>query len=185
MSLSYAILGFLHAQPMTGYDLQKTFDQSIHHFWASSLSQIYRELGALEHKGCLNSRIETQPDRPDKKIYHITDAGKEEFRKWITHFPENLSKETRDEFLLRICFGSHVDREEWVGQFRRFIAEKKSELDQVNQLLAVVDTVLKKMHFPSEDTLYWGFVLRRAQMTLEVSIRWAEECAGTLNKKEK
>jgi DNA-binding PadR family transcriptional regulator len=66
---------------------------NINNFWAASLSQIYRELGALEKKGYLTSEIEKQDDRPDKRIYDITEEGKAAFREWITHFPEKLSKE--------------------------------------------------------------------------------------------
>ena len=79
MSLQYAVLGLLSYRQMTGYDLKKMFDESINNFWAASLSQIYRELGALEGKGYLTSVIEPQDDRPDKRIYSITEAGRAAF----------------------------------------------------------------------------------------------------------
>ena len=44
MSLKHALLGFLSYAPMTGYDLKRYFDQSIHHFWNANLSQIYPRL---------------------------------------------------------------------------------------------------------------------------------------------
>jgi len=105
MSLQYAILGLLNYDSMTGYDIKKMFDEAINNFWAASISQIYRELGTLEGKGYLTSVIHQQDDRPDKRIYSITDSGKAAFRSWITNFPEKLAKEKRDEFALEYSLG--------------------------------------------------------------------------------
>src|SRR5262249_19647956 len=106
MSLQYALLGLLNHSDMTGYDLKKMFDVSIHNFWYASVSQIYRELNALEGKGFLSSIIQPQADRPDKRIYSITEEGKAAFLDWIKNVPREFSREKRDEFSLRIFFAS-------------------------------------------------------------------------------
>jgi PadR family transcriptional regulator, regulatory protein AphA len=40
MPRSHANLGFLEYRPMTGYALEKHFDQSIAHFWSATQSYI-------------------------------------------------------------------------------------------------------------------------------------------------
>lgn len=180
MSLQYAILGLLSYRSMTGYDLKKMFDDSINNFWAASLSQIYRELGTLENKGHLTSVIEKQNDRPDKRIYNITDTGKEAFRDWITNFPQKLSKEKRDEFTLRIFFGSNLSREELIVQFRRFLEETREYQAKVEYFNRISDRYVSEMKLFHGEDIYWKFILRRAALNLETSAKWAEECIGEL-----
>ena len=74
MSLEYAILGFLNYHPYTGYDLKKVFDTSIHHFWPADQSQIYRTLARLTREGLTEMEKVPQDDRPDRKVYSITEA---------------------------------------------------------------------------------------------------------------
>lgn len=182
MSLQYALLGLLSYRPMTGYDLKKMFDDSINNFWAASLSQIYRELGALENKGYLTSAVEKQNDRPDKKIYNITDTGRGAFREWITNFPEKLSKEKRDEFTLRLFFGSNLTREDLIIQFQRFIKEMQEHLEKVEYFHRISDQYVSQMELFHGEEIYWKFILRRAQLNLETSIKWANECLEELIK---
>ncbi len=182
MSLQYAILGLLSYRPMTGYDLKKMFDDSINNFWAASLSQIYRELGALESKGYLVSEIEKQNDRPDKRIYDITGEGKAAFREWITNFPEKLSKEKRDEFTLRLFFGSNLSKQDLIVQFQRFLDEKQQQLKEIEYLRNMSDQYVRDMKLFNGEEIYWKLILRRAFLNLEASVKWANECLEELIK---
>lgn len=177
MSLSHAILGLLTYGPMTGYDLKKVFDKSISEVWAASLSQIYRELSALEKKGYVSSSIQKQEDRPDKKIYKITQQGKNVFLIWLSEFPEKLSFPKRDEFMLRIFFGSRLEKEQLIDEFERFILQKKKHLEMLKKIERSFD--LCSSHFNVEsaekEELFWHLTIKRGQMTLEVLIKWAEE----------
>ena len=76
-SLEYAILGFLNYKPLSGYDLKKVFDTTVQHFWSADQSQIYRTLSRLTEQGWIQQEVIEQNDRPDRKVYHITDAGRE------------------------------------------------------------------------------------------------------------
>jgi len=182
MSLQYAILGLLGYRQMTGYDLKKMFDESINNFWAASLSQIYRELGTLENKGYLTSAIEKQSEKPDKRIYSITEVGRDAFREWIRNFPEKLSKEKRDEFTLRIFFGSNLTKEELIFQFRRFKEEKQRQLEEIKHFYQISDRYVRDMELFNGEEIYWKLILRRALLTVEMSIRWAAECIEDLEK---
>ncbi|MGE5630614.1 MAG: PadR family transcriptional regulator [Caulobacteraceae bacterium] len=182
MSLQYAILGLLNYDSMTGYDIKKMFDESINNFWAASISQIYRELGTLESKGYLTYTIQPQNDRPDKKIYSITDAGKTAFKEWIIDIPQKLSKETRDEFTLRIFFGSNLSKEELIGMFQGFIREKRENLEEVKNLYQVAEQYSKQMKLFNGEEIYWKFILKRVCKTQQMLIDWANECIDELNK---
>jgi len=79
MSLEFAILGFLNYHPYTGYDLKKIFDTSIRHFWPADQSQISHTLAHLTDEGFVQMEEVPMEDRPDRKVYQITDAGRQEF----------------------------------------------------------------------------------------------------------
>lgn len=182
MSLQFAILGLLEYKSMTGYDLKKIFDESINNFWAASLSQIYRELGTLENKSYVVSVVQLQRDRPDKKIYSITETGKAAFKEWLVNFPEKISKETRDEFTLRIFFGSNLSKKDLIKQFQRFKDEKLKNLEEIKSLNEISEKYTKEMKLFNDEELCWKFVLRRANLTLEMLIFWANECIENLEK---
>jgi len=44
-------------------------------FWQARHSQIYPELARLEEKGLVTHQVVEQQDRPDKKVYSVTDSG--------------------------------------------------------------------------------------------------------------
>lgn len=75
--LTYAILGFLDREPMTGYDITTEFkDKEIREFWHAKHSQIYPELKKLTEEGFIEFTIQIQGSKLEKKVYSITESGK-------------------------------------------------------------------------------------------------------------
>jgi len=188
VSLRNALLGLLHAAPMNGYAIKTLFDESIAFIWQAELSQIYRELGLLERELLVTSSIEPQSDRPNKRVYSITDSGRAAFRSWLLSVPDVLAMPKRDELMLRLFFGSmageDVVREEltrFLSQIRRMNAAVAAppniaERYPNNPLMARADRVCR------EDR-YCGFLRKRALMTSEALIQWAESCLEELSSK--
>ena len=103
MSLQHFILGLLEEMPASGYDLNKRFQMSVQHFWTTDQSQIYRALHKLRDADLVRIEHIVQDGTPDKKVYHITDDGREHLIEWLrTPLPEEAVKET---WLGRIFFG--------------------------------------------------------------------------------
>lgn len=122
MSLHFAILGFLSHQPFSGYDLKKAFDGSVRHFWPADQSQIYRTLTQLEERQWVNKDVVVQEDRPDRKVYNITDQGQQELLEWLrTPLP---MQDERDPFLVQIFFAGFLSNEELLG----LLANQKKEI---------------------------------------------------------
>lgn len=107
MSLAHTILGLLQQQEMTGYDLKTScFDQTLAHLWSADQAQIYRTLDKLEKQGWITRTIEIQHDRPNRKIYSITEAGKAEFNHWL-QTPQPLPN-IRDPLLVQVYFAAQL-----------------------------------------------------------------------------
>jgi PadR family transcriptional regulator, regulatory protein AphA len=182
MTLQFAILGLLTYAPMNGYFLKKLFDSSVNYFWAASLSQIYRELAALEKKGFVTASILQQDDRPDKKIYTITVAGEKAFNEWLVNFPDVAVGPRRDEFSLRIFFGSKLGNAELKKQFVRFVEERENFKKIMTENKKLINEIAKQLGTPAPaKEMSMRFIAKRALMTNQVLIEWAQECIQELD----
>lgn len=83
MSLRHALLALLTAKPMNGYDLAKVFDRSVAYVWHAPHSQIYPELRRMEAEGLVDVESIRRGTKGTKRIYSITDGGRDELRRWI------------------------------------------------------------------------------------------------------
>ena len=174
MSLKNALLGILTYGPMSGYDLKAIFDKSINQFWNAGVSQIYRDLGNLESEGCVSSQIVPQKGRPDRKVYTITETGKEVFANWLNQFPSDLNMPVRYDFLLRIFFGARIPPEDLKFQLQKYI---KGKQEIVSNLLKARDNIEKlPVDCSDVDKFYWGLTGKMGYLLSEASIKWAEEC---------
>ena len=83
---SYILLGMLSAQERSGYDLKLLLDKQVHHvYWSPAKSQIYGELRRLEQAGLTTMTEVEQTNRPDKRLYRITPAGREALQQWLAN----------------------------------------------------------------------------------------------------
>jgi len=101
---AYGILGMLTFAEMSGYDLGKAIEGSIGFFWAPVKSQLYAELRRLVTLGWAREREVEQADRPDKRVYTITPAGREALGSWLRTPPSEFDP-IKSPFLLRLFFG--------------------------------------------------------------------------------
>ena len=83
MSLGYAIMSLLERGDASGYELMKTFDQSVAAFWHATHPQIYRELARLEKQGWVSHKRVIQSGRPNKKVFALSKAGRAELIRWL------------------------------------------------------------------------------------------------------
>ncbi len=105
LSLAFGILGLLTYKDSTGYDLTKTFEDSLNNFWHAQSSQIYRELNRMEEEGLVKSRSVIQDGRPNKRLYSITGAGREAFSKWLREAEVEIEN-PHHTMLVRVFFGA-------------------------------------------------------------------------------
>ena len=128
MSLSHAILGLLQKESMTGYDLKtRCFDQSIAHFWPADQSQIYRNLDKLAKEGWAHSDLQVQQERPNRKVYSITEAGRAELARWLTS-PQEIPI-YREPFLIQLFFGQQLANQELIQIMQEQLRQHQRRLD--------------------------------------------------------
>ncbi|WP_066907147.1 PadR family transcriptional regulator [Millisia brevis] len=100
MALRDAILVTLLDGESSGYDLAKSFDNSVANFWTAAPQQLYRELDRMEAEGLLAGRRVEQERRPNKRVFSITDAGLEAVAEFIRREPKPTA--LRDEMMVQV-----------------------------------------------------------------------------------
>lgn len=107
MSLAYAILGFLQQEARTGYDLKTCcFDRCMPYLWAADQAQIYKTLDKLIAQDWVSCTVEIQHDRPNRKIYSVTETGKAELIQWLgRHQPLPT---VREPLLVQLFFAAQL-----------------------------------------------------------------------------
>ncbi len=98
-TLGHALLGLLARESLSGYDLSSRMRAPVGFFWEARHSQIYPELARLEGEGLVTHAVVEQRDRPDKKVYTISDAGLRTLEEWVVEPPG--PRPTRDELVLK------------------------------------------------------------------------------------
>ncbi|WP_018698204.1 PadR family transcriptional regulator [Amorphus coralli] len=78
MNVRTLCLAILQHGDATGYEIKKmSVEGEYSYFVDASFGSIYPALARLEADGLVTVREETQPGKPARKIYSITDAGRE------------------------------------------------------------------------------------------------------------
>lgn len=181
MSLRYALLGLLTLKPMAGYDLKKVFDSSINFFWAAHTSQIYRELKALEQDQFVVSEMQHGENGPDKRIYRITETGRTNFSDWLSDFPEPVSPDTRNAFLVRVFFSSDIGIEKLYFEMQRKLNEYKKDKERLAQAEKQLAHYASALH-DEKKIVYWKICLSMGFHDADANIAWAEESLAYLAK---
>jgi DNA-binding PadR family transcriptional regulator len=171
MSLDYAVLGFLNYHPYTGYDLKKIFDASVQHFWHADQSQIYRTLARLTEKGYVQMEKIPQEDRPDRKVYTLTEAGRSELRRWLSGLP--LMGEPHSAPLVQIFFAGQLSDEEVLAKFEIFAGMMRAILGQYEQVPSLIETYQKEINSPREH-FFWKLTLENGVANMRANLAWAE-----------
>jgi PadR family transcriptional regulator, regulatory protein AphA len=171
MSLDFAILGFLNYHPYTGYDLKKIFDTSIRHFWPADQSQIYRTLAKLTDEGKVEMEKIPQDDRPDRKVYHITDTGRAALREWVAGPPP--MNEPRSAPLIQVFFSGQLSNEEILTKFEGYAAIMRAILAQYDQVPAQLGPFEQEITSPREH-FFWMLTLENGLVNMRANLAWAE-----------
>jgi DNA-binding PadR family transcriptional regulator len=161
---------------MHGYRIKEHIEKNFGHMWSINFGQIYPGLKELKNEGLINM-LELTPSEnggPHKKLYSITQKGKDEFSRWLAAPPPKTML-IRDPFLLKFAFFGFGEDEraikimdEQIENFevqlkRRQVNRKRWERQGVYvRLLAELGVTQNEMY------LEW---LRHARSEIEKSLK--------------
>jgi DNA-binding PadR family transcriptional regulator len=162
------LLGLLISGPKHGYELYQELDKDLAGVWQIGLSQLYAQLKQLQEAGLVDVQTEPQANRPPRKVYHVTDEGREVFLHWLRQ-PTPYLRLIRVEFLLRLYL---FDRLSLPGVEQLVAAQRavcREQADRFEQAAAEAGGGFPRLVFE----------FRQGQM--EAVIRWLDRCVEVLS----
>ena len=107
MDVKTLCLGLLSLNEACGYDLKKNFEALFKHFFAAGYGSIYPALADLATAGLVNVREVPQNTRPARKVYEITESGRQHFQDILDQV--NPTHKLRSDFLVMMFFADQLD----------------------------------------------------------------------------
>jgi DNA-binding PadR family transcriptional regulator len=115
------LLALLAKEPAHGYELKLALEQTFGQAYSSpNIGQIYVTLKRLEQDGLVRSEDVEQDGRPNKRVYELTPAGREQLAAWVAEPTEG--PRVRDEFFMKLVLApiaGLADRMELINSQRR------------------------------------------------------------------
>ncbi len=177
MALKHVILTVLHQGPATGYEIVKEFDDVMGFFWSASHQQVYRDLAQLAEAGLVRFTEVSQEHRPDKKVYELTEAGREALRAWVD--APIKPPRIQDELLVKLLAGELVGSE----ALQKLIADQRKLHEEKLETYRAVE----KEHFSESPLEEMPILHRLVYMTLrrgtlgeEAWLAWADELEAVI-----
>ena len=124
--------------PQSYYDLIRGFEARVALFYSASSGSIKRALDTLIARGSIEVASVEAGGR-GRTVYRVTDAGREEFRAWMTAEPTGPDLETAA--LARLYFLGLLEPAERVPVLRRITARIEAELAGFSALDRHLDTL--------------------------------------------
>lgn len=177
MSLDHAILGFLAEGDLSGYDIKtRCVDKDASHFWTADQAQVYRTLDRLESGRLVSSREKRQSGRPNRKVYSITQAGRERLDEWLA--TSHTLPPYRDPFLIQVYFGSELSDDALTDVLERAREQRQSRLSLLRERATA--HALAVGAAADRPALLHRMTLDAAMATERAAIDWLDDSLETL-----
>jgi DNA-binding PadR family transcriptional regulator len=133
--------------------------------------QVYTTLERLSRDGLVAHEVVSQSERPDKKVYAVTEEGRRQLRDWLAS-PSPIDLDLRNETFLKLTLALRlkgadphkvltIERRACFARLHE-VSQARARADKEN---ASVPTVL---------------LLDLAVLRLEAFLKWLERCEETL-----
>ncbi|WP_214106455.1 PadR family transcriptional regulator [Acrocarpospora catenulata] len=163
------LLALLAKEPAHGYELKQALEQTFGGAYPSpNIGQIYVTLGRLEKDGYVRVVDVEQSNRPNKKVYFLTAAGREALEEWVDEPTEG--PRVRDEFFMKLVLApltGIADRMALINRQRRHYLSLMRDLTELAERTDPGDRVAL-------------LLIEGATLHLQADLDWLERCQEDL-----
>jgi DNA-binding PadR family transcriptional regulator len=152
---------------MSGYDI-KCFLNSLSWLIDSpSFGSLYPALHALLEDGLVTVKVIPQQDKPPRKIYSITDVGRETLQEWVRQ--PVASDASLKAFLMRLILASNLSRPNLVALLEQRHTQVSGHLRQTTGAIEEDTDLGERL------ALGYGVAVANAELT------WLDKALGRLS----
>ncbi|MER7519223.1 PadR family transcriptional regulator [Streptomyces sp. NPDC126499] len=183
MSLKHAVLAALLEGEASGYDLAKLFDVSVADFWAATPQQLYRELERLSEAGLIAARVVQQERRPNKRVFTLTEAGRQDLVAYTAHPPRPTA--VRDELMVQVQACDEGDTAAVRTHVRERMEQARAKLARYGRMRErMLDGRDEDVYLREVDRVGPYLTLLRGMAFEEENVRWGERALVILAERE-
>ncbi|MET7390603.1 PadR family transcriptional regulator [Streptomyces sp. NPDC005529] len=163
------LLALLARRPAHGYELKQHLEQLLGSAYPQpNIGQIYVTLGRLEKSGLIEGEEVEQSSRPNKKIYHLTDSGREVLQAWYKE-PADEPR-VRDEFFMKLALAPSTGLIQQVALINNQRRQYLNTMRQLSKLAAA----------ESRENRVSQLLIEGAILHLQADLDWLERCQEEL-----
>ncbi|CAL9282046.1 MULTISPECIES: PadR family transcriptional regulator [unclassified Streptomyces] len=163
------LLALLADGPAHGYELKQDLETLLGAAYPQpNVGQIYVTLGRLEKSGLIEGEEVAQSSRPNKKIYRLTAAGRDELRAWFEATAEE--PRVRDEFFMKLALAPRTGLADQITLINR----------QRREYLRTMRTLSKLAATETRDNRTAHLLIEGAILHLQADLDWLERCQEEL-----
>lgn len=161
------LLGLLMERPLHGYEIKQLIAAQMASIAKVSPGTIYYTLKKLDKKGLITSSSERNGNRPERRVFSLTDAGRATFAELLS---ESLTVDERpyDIFDVSLFFAKHIDLEELLVAVERKLQGVHDlkelivnlERDNPGRWPFNLDVIRRKGHILTDAYAQWFIDLR-------------------------
>jgi len=170
MAVKFIFLALLTQKPMYGYEIKESFEQMVSNHWQLNFGQVYTTLSRLERDKFVYMEEIQQSERPDKKVYYITEAGKEYLNKWLE---ENKKWNMYfDDIAFKVALFDIISKEQAIkilSAYRIYV-------------LKLIRSLIDFREKRKDVNLYQELVIERNLIKAEGEIKWIDLCMEKLER---
>jgi DNA-binding PadR family transcriptional regulator len=159
------LLALLAAEESYGYQLRARLQLALGPL-AESLNggHVYVTLGRLEKAGLVRARRVEQSERPDRKVYALTETGRDRVGEWLrdTSWPKPVPAE----FHLKLVAAAAAG-----------LADPVRLVDAQRHALLGALAAAQRAQLAEPDGSVAGLLLEGVVLRLQADLRWLEGCA--------
>lgn len=163
LAMRHALLALLSKEPAHGYELKRAVEAEFGELWPPvNVGQIYKTLGRLEAEGLVRSSSVAQADRPDKRVFELTAAGREELTAWVDRPSPGVR--VKDEFFTKLVLAARARVADPLVLIDRQRRAYLRELRAVDDLGVTASGLAARL------------AVEGALLHLQADLKWLERC---------
>jgi DNA-binding PadR family transcriptional regulator len=167
--IHHAVLSLLSHGPSHGYQLKGDFEATVGPQWGPlNIGHLYQVLDRLARDGMVSSERRAQAVKPDRVVYSITGAGRDELARWLGEAGPRTSG-FRDDFFLKVTAAARTGAPDVV---RGVLTRQRTQLLRE---LRNLDGLRRK----AEDPVV-GLLLSGASRHVEADLAFVDEVEAAL-----
>lgn len=171
LSFKYAILGLLADRPRHGYELRALYEDQLVPSAKLNFGQVYPTLDRLQRDGWVEHDVVSQQERPDKKVYALTEEGRSQLRAWLDT-PSALNLDARNETFLKLMLARRLAQ---IEPLKVLKLEKRACFARLHEV-----TQARARAKEEGEPLQAILLLDLAVLRLEAFMKWLENCDEVL-----